>query len=125
MDPTPTIKMNTERRMGCSLMPHGVKFNPSTIRGTIAIERPKPSAILSMMSIPLSVFLAGNSTKMSRYPGMKRRSGRPSMIRTVPSMFNVVISEIMMLHAKQSSISIGYFSNCILIFLQCLDGETV
>ena len=60
------------------------------MRGTIAIERPKLSAILSITSI---VFFVGNSADMSMYPGMKRINGSPMMMRIALSMLYIARGE--------------------------------
>lgn len=81
------------------------------MRGTIAIDRPKLSAIRSITSIPRSVFFAGNKVKIKTYPGMNKRNGNPRSVRTVVSMESNAIGSNMILQRIQNRISRGYFDD--------------
>lgn len=80
--------------------------------GTIAIESPRLSAILSMVSI---VFFVGNSAKMSMYPGIKRMNGSPKIMRIVFSISIKTTGSKIMLHIMQMMISAGYLVDEIFI----------
>jgi len=79
--------------------------------GTIAMERPKLSAMRSITSIPRSVFFAGNKAKIKMYPGMNKRNGKPRSVRTVVSIESNAIGSNAMLQRVQSRISRGYFDD--------------
>ena len=86
--------------------------------GTIARERAKLSAIRSIVSIPVLVFLSGKRAKLSRYPGMNKRKGKPKMIRTVPSISVKVIGNRIMLHSRQMRTSVRGLFKAIFMFHQ-------
>ena len=74
------------------------------------MERPTLRARRSMRSMPWIVFFAGKRTRMRRYPGMKRRKGRPRITRSGPSTFKSVRGMRMVLHRRQRIMSTGYFT---------------
>ena len=87
--------------------------------GTTASERAKLSAIRSIVSI-LFFFLSGNRVKLSKYPGMNKRKGKPKMICMVPSMFVIVIGIRMVLQIRHSRMSVGGLFIAIFMFHQSL-----
>jgi hypothetical protein len=111
------IKKNSERRIGSRRICHGVKFSINPRRETIAIEKPKLSAILSILSIPLFSFFVGKSAKISVYPGMKRRKGNPNIDRMILFIESNTIGGNIIAQAIHRMISIGYFVNIILMAL--------
>ena len=116
--PTPKINTSMDRRMGTSCKPHGVKFSPRPMIGTIARERAKLSAIRSIVSITVFIFLSGKRAKLSRYPGMNNKKGKPRMIRMVPSIFNKIKGNRIMLHSRQRRTSARGLFNTIFMFHQ-------
>lgn len=79
--------------------------------GTIAMDKPKLSAMRSIPSIPRSVFFAGNKAKIKMYPGMNKMKGKPSSVRTIVSMENNEIGSNTVLQSIQNRISSGYFED--------------
>jgi hypothetical protein len=90
-----------------------LRINPRS--GTIAIERPKLNAILSMLSILLFFLLIGNRVVMIRYPGMKKIKGKLKIMRINPSESNKIIGTKAKLQIRHNIISTGYFVKAILI----------
>ncbi len=77
------------------------------MRGTIAIDNPKLRTIRSNVSMPRSVFRAGNKEKTRTYPGMNRRTGSPRMRRKVELILRKIDGTRSRLARKQSRISNG------------------
>lgn len=71
------------------------------------MDNPKLSASRSSVSIPRSVFFAGNNAKTSMYPGMNSMNGSPSMRRMVGCMLNRTRGTNSRLNKRQIMISIG------------------
>lgn len=102
-------------RIDCNLIPQGVKFNRNPISGTRAIDKPKLSATLSILSIPRFVFFVGKSAKTKTYPGIKIRKGKPKIVLMILFIEYEAIGSIIILHRKQRDMSIGNFVNDIFI----------
>ena len=88
--------------------------------GTIARERAKLSAIRSTVSIPVFVFLSGKRAKLSKYPGMNNKKGRPRTIRMVPSISVKIMGNRIMLHSRQRRTSAKGLFKAIFMFHQGL-----
>ena len=77
----------------------------------MAMDSPKLSAIRSSVSIPRSVFRAGNNAKTRMYPGMNRMKGNPRSVRAVVSIESKEIGSNAILQSIQTRISSGYFDD--------------
>ena len=76
----------------------------------MARERAKLSANRSTVSIIVFVFLSGKRAKLSKYPGMNNKKGKPRMIRKVLCISVKTIGNIMRLQIRQRRTSmVGLF----------------
>ena len=71
------------------------------------MDNPKLSAIRSSVSMPLSVFFAGNNAKTRMYPGMNSMNGSPSMSLSVGCMLNRTSGTSSRLTIRQRMMSSG------------------
>lgn len=74
------------------------------------MDNPKLSTMRSRVSMPRSVFRAGNNAKTRTYPGMNRMNGSPRMRRRVGSMLKRTRGTRRRLASRQMIMSSGYVS---------------
>lgn len=82
----------------------------------MARESAKLNANRSIVSILVFVFIIGKRTKLSMYPGINNRKGRPRMIRMIPSISIKIIGNRIILHIRQIKTSIGGLIKTIFMF---------